>query len=105
MPLYSNLEETIKFTGTFGTNVVQGYSFVGDNTPETLIAYCKLIYEYNNILIAKLWGLGTSIMFHIIEVPKPHSFAMESVKICHFKTFRAGNFALRTFCCFFLIQT
>ena len=31
----------------------------------------------------------------------PHSLAMESVKICHFKTFRAGNFALRTFCCFF----
>ena len=27
---------------------------------------------------------------------------MESVKICHFKTFRAGNFAFRTFCCFFL---
>ena len=27
---------------------------------------------------------------------------MESVKICHFKTFRAGNFALRTFCYFFL---
>ena len=27
---------------------------------------------------------------------------MESVKICHFKTFRAGNFALRTFCCFFV---
>ena len=27
---------------------------------------------------------------------------MESVKICHFKTFRVGNFALRTFCCFFL---
>ena len=25
---------------------------------------------------------------------------MESVKICHFKTFRAGNFAFRTFCCF-----
>ena len=27
---------------------------------------------------------------------------MESVKICHFKIFRAGNFALKTFCCFFL---
>ena len=29
---------------------------------------------------------------------------MESVKICHFKTFLVGirNFALRTFCCFFL---
>ena len=27
---------------------------------------------------------------------------MESVKICYFKTFRAGNFALRTFCCYFL---
>ena len=27
---------------------------------------------------------------------------MESVKICHFKTFRAGNFAFGTFCCFFL---
>ena len=29
---------------------------------------------------------------------------MESVKICHFKKFRVGirNFALRTFCCFFL---
>ena len=27
---------------------------------------------------------------------------MESVKICHFKTFWAGNFAFRTFCCFFL---
>ena len=27
---------------------------------------------------------------------------MESVKICHFKTFRAGNLAFRTFCCFFL---
>ena len=27
---------------------------------------------------------------------------MESVKICHFKTFRAGNFASRTFCCSFL---
>ena len=27
---------------------------------------------------------------------------MESVKICHFKTFRAANFAIRTFCCFFL---
>ena len=27
---------------------------------------------------------------------------MESVKICYFKTFRAGNFAFRTFCCFFL---
>ena len=27
---------------------------------------------------------------------------MESVKICHFETFRAGNFAFRTFCCFFL---
>ena len=27
---------------------------------------------------------------------------MESVKICHFKTFRAGNFAFRTFGCFFL---
>ena len=26
---------------------------------------------------------------------------MESVKICHFKIFRAGNFAFRTFCCFF----
>ena len=25
---------------------------------------------------------------------------MESVKICHFKTFRAGNFAFRTFCFF-----
>ena len=24
---------------------------------------------------------------------------MESVQICHFKTFRAGNFAFRTFCC------
>ena len=27
---------------------------------------------------------------------------MESVKICRFKTFQAGNFALRTFCFFFL---
>ena len=27
---------------------------------------------------------------------------MEPVKICHFKTLRAGNFAFRTFCCFFL---
>ena len=27
---------------------------------------------------------------------------MECVKICHFKTFRAGNFAFRTFPCFFL---
>ena len=27
---------------------------------------------------------------------------MESVKICHFKTLRAGNFAFRTSCCFFL---
>ena len=27
---------------------------------------------------------------------------MESVKICHFKTFRVGNSASRTFCCFFL---
>ena len=27
---------------------------------------------------------------------------MESVKVCHFKTFRAGNFAFRTFCFFFL---
>ena len=27
---------------------------------------------------------------------------MVSVKICHFKTFRAGNFAFRIFCCFFL---
>ena len=27
---------------------------------------------------------------------------MESVKICHFKTFQTGNFAFRTFCCFFL---
>ena len=27
---------------------------------------------------------------------------MESVKICHFKTFRAANFSIRTFCCFFL---
>ena len=27
---------------------------------------------------------------------------MESVKICYFKIFRAGNFAFRTFCCFFL---
>ena len=26
---------------------------------------------------------------------------MESVKICHFKTFRAGNFAFRTFVAFF----
>ena len=40
MPLYSKPEETIKFTGTCGTNVVQGYSFVDDNTPETLIVYC-----------------------------------------------------------------
>ena len=37
-----------------------------------------------------------------LKAPNPHSFAMESVKICHFKTFRVGNFALRTFCCFFL---
>ena len=27
---------------------------------------------------------------------------MESVKICHFKTLRAGNFAFRNFFCFFL---
>ena len=32
----------------------------------------------------------------------PHGFAIESVKICHFKTFRAESFALGTFCCFFL---
>ena len=37
-----------------------------------------------------------------LKAPKPHSFAMESVKICHFETFRVGHFALRTFCCFFL---
>ena len=30
---------------------------------------------------------------------------MESVKICHFKTFRAGNFAFGSFCCFFLHYT
>ena len=30
----------MKFTGICVTNVVQGYSFVGDNMPETLIAYC-----------------------------------------------------------------
>ena len=27
---------------------------------------------------------------------------MESVKICHFKTFWVRNFPFRTFCCFFL---
>ena len=27
---------------------------------------------------------------------------MESVKICHFKTFRTGKFAFRIFCCFFI---
>ena len=32
-----------------------------------------------------------------LKAPNPHSF-----KICHFKTFRVGHFALRTFCCFFL---
>ena len=63
-------------------SVVDGYSFVDDNTP-TLIVYC--------------------IIWNIIEAPEPHSFAMESVKICHFKTFRAGNFALRIFCCIFLL--
>ena len=37
-----------------------------------------------------------------IEASNPPSFAMEFFKICHSKTFRARNFALRTFCCFFL---
>ena len=37
-----------------------------------------------------------------LKAPNPHSFAVEFVKICHFKTLRVGNFALRTFCCFFL---
>ena len=61
----------------------QGYSFVGDNKPETLIVYCII------------WIQAPS-------PPPPHSFTVEPVKICHFKTFRAENFALRTFCCYFL---
>ena len=40
-----------------------------------------------------------------LKAPNPHSFAMESVKICHFEIFRVGHFALRTFCCFFLLYT
>ena len=35
----------------------------------------------------------------------PHGFAMESVKICHFKTFRVGNFALRTFFAIYMIKS
>ena len=45
MPLCSklgNYKLSIKFTGTCGANMVQGYSFVGDNTPETLIVYCVI---------------------------------------------------------------
>ena len=37
-----------------------------------------------------------------VKAPNPHSFAMESVKICHFRTLRAGDFSLRIFCCFCL---
>ena len=37
-----------------------------------------------------------------LKAPNPRCFAMESAKICHFETFWIGNFALRTFCCFFL---
>ena len=59
----------------------QGYSFVGDNTPETLIV---------------CW-----IILYIIEALNPHSFAMESVKTCNFKTFQSGNLALKTFFAFF----
>ena len=43
----------------------------------------------------------TSNRLILLKAPNPHSFAMESVKICHFKTFRVGNSALRTLCCFF----
>ena len=37
-----------------------------------------------------------------LKAPNPHCFAMESAKVCHFKTFWVENFALRTLCCFFL---
>ena len=40
-------------------------------TPETLIVYC--------------------IILIIIKAPNPHSFAIESVIMCHFKTFRTRN--------------
>ena len=33
----------------------------------------------------------------VYKVPNPHSFAMESVKICHFETFRVGNLHLEPF--------
>ena len=62
----------------------QGYSFVGDNTPETLIVYCIIYIQAPNL------------------PPPPYSFTIESVKICYFETLQAGNFALRTFCCYFL---
>ena len=59
----------------------QGYSFVGDNTPETLIV---------------CW-----IIWYIIEALNSHSFAMEFVKTCNFKTFQSGNLALKPFFAFF----
>ena len=33
---YAIIEQTKKFTGICGTNMEQGYSFVGNNSPETL---------------------------------------------------------------------
>ena len=63
----------MKFTGICGTNVLQSYGFVGENTPEPSIVYC--------------------IIRNIIEAPRLHSFTIESAKIHRFKTFRAGNFA------------
>ena len=56
----------------------QCYSFVGDKKPETLIVYCIIWIQAPN------------------PPPPPHNFTMESVSICHFKTFQAGNFGLRT---------
>ena len=49
----------------------QGYSFVGDNTSETLII---------------CW-----IIWYIIEAPNPHSFAMESVNVTFHLTLRCFN--------------
>ena len=54
MPLYVQCQKFLtpgakgnkKFTAICGTNVVQGYSFVSENTPETLIIY----YTIQNII-------------------------------------------------------
>ena len=60
----------------------QGYSFVGDNTPETLFFY--------------------GIIWNIIKATNPrHSFAMESIKTCHFKTFQVGILLWEPFVPFF----